>query len=73
MRVFWLPKYASRLDQIEVWFSILQRKVLTPMHEKNLETLEHRIARYIDHYNKTARPIRWRYTVGKLTQPLATL
>ena len=73
IRVFWLPKYASWLDQIEVWFSILQRKVLTPIHENSLETLEHGIAQYIDHYNRTAQPIRWTYTVDKLTERLATL
>jgi len=73
IHVFWLPKYASWLDQIEVWFSILQRKVLTPIHQKSLEALHERIAHFIDHYNQTAAPIRWTYTVEQLKERLATL
>jgi hypothetical protein len=73
IRVFWLPIYASWLDQMEIWFSILQRKALTPIHEKSLEALEERIAQFIDHYNHTATPIRWTYTVEQLKERLATL
>ena len=73
VRVFWLPRYASWLDQIEIWFSILQRKVLTPIHQSSLESLEQRIEQFIHHYNKAAHPIRWTYTVDQLNKRLATL
>lgn len=41
VQVVWLPTYASWLDQIEIWFSILQRKLLTPNHFPNKETLHY--------------------------------
>lgn len=45
----WLPKYASWLDQIEIWFSILQRKLLTPNDFPNRETLKQRLLEFIAH------------------------
>lgn len=68
IQVVWLPKYASWLDQIEIWFSILQRKVLTPSHAEDLDALAQRILEFISHYNRSARPIQWSYTVTKLTE-----
>jgi transposase len=72
VQVVWLPKYASWLDQIELWFSVLQRKVLTPNHFKDLDTLRQRLLDFIAHHNRTARPIQWSYTVDKLVQKFAT-
>jgi transposase len=70
--VAWLPKYASWLDQIELWFSILQRKVLTPNHFVSLEALRQRILGFIQHHNHSAKPIQWSYTVEKLERKFAT-
>jgi len=39
IQVIWLPPDASRLDQIEIWFSVLQRKLLQPDHFNSLEEL----------------------------------
>lgn len=72
VQVVWLPKYASWLDQIEIWFSILQRKALTPNHFVNLAALQQRILEFIVHYNRTARPVQWSYTIAKLEQKFAT-
>ncbi len=47
----WLPKYASWLDQIEIWFSILQRKLLTPNDFPNKETLRQRLMEFIVRHN----------------------
>jgi hypothetical protein len=71
-QVHWLPPNASWLDQIEIWFSLLQRKCLQPNHFVSPDALETAIQEYMTHYNQTARPIRWTYTVEKLELKLAT-
>jgi len=70
VQVFWLPVNASWLDQIEIWFSILQRKLLQPNHFESLEALEETILAFIARGNKTAKPIQWSYTVEKLERKL---
>jgi transposase len=72
IQVVWLPKYASWLDQIEIWFSILQRKVLTPNHFPDLDALKQRLLNFIAHYNRSAGPIKWSYTVTQLVEKFAT-
>ena len=72
VEVVWLPKYASWLDQIEIWFSILQRKALTPNHFPDLSALRQRILAFMVHYNHSAQPIRWSYTVDQLVRKFAT-
>jgi hypothetical protein len=71
-QVYWLPPNASWLDQIEIWFSILQRKLLQPNHFVSTTALEQSIAAFIARYNQTAKPIKWTYTVEKLEQKLGT-
>ena len=68
--VYWLPVRASWLDQIEIWFSIVQRKLLVPNHFRSCAELEAAIAAFIAHYNETAQPIQWTYTVEKLEAKL---
>jgi hypothetical protein len=70
--VHWLPPNASWLDQIEIWFSILQRKLLQPNHFVSVAALEQAIAKFIARYNQTAKPIKWTYTVEKLERKLGT-
>ena len=72
IQVVWLPTYASWLDQIEIWFSVLQRKLLTPNHFADRSILAQRIGEFIDHYNASAKPIKWTYTVDKLVEHFAT-
>ena len=72
IHLYWLPKNASWLDQIEIWFSILQRKLLNPNHFESLETLQTAIQLFIAFYNHLAKPINWSYTVDKLEQKLGT-
>ena len=69
-QVCWLPTNASWLDQIEIWFSILQRKLLKPNHFASTEALEQAIADFISYYSQTAKPIKWTYTVEKLERKL---
>lgn len=57
-----LPIHASWLNQIEIYFSIVQRKVIKPANFADLTALEHRLLGFQDRYNATARPFDWRYT-----------
>jgi hypothetical protein len=70
MELCWMPTNASWLDQAEIWFSILQRKLLQPNHFARLEELEQAMAQFIAVYNQTTRPINWTYTVEKLETKL---
>jgi hypothetical protein len=70
IQVYWLPVTASWLDQIEIWFSILQRKLLQPNHFERLGSLKLDIVNFIAYHNQTAKPIQWTYTVEKLEQKL---
>jgi hypothetical protein len=72
-QVYWLPTNASWLDQIEIWFSLLQRKLLQPNHFPSTTALERAIATFISYYNQTAKPIKWTYTVEKLEHKLGSL
>ena len=70
IQIYWLPKNASWLDQIEIWFSILQRKLLSPNHFESLEALQTAIELFIAFHNRFAKPINWSYTVENLEQKL---
>ena len=72
IQVYWLPKNASWLDQIEIWFSILQRKLLQPNHFDRLGSLRQAILEFMAYYNQAAKPMQWSYTVEKLEQKLGT-
>ncbi len=63
------PIHASWLNQIEIYFSVLQRKVLTPNDLPSLQALARRILDFQRHYQSIARPFEWRFT----RKDLATL
>jgi hypothetical protein len=71
IQLYWLPKNASWLDQLEIWFSLLQRKLLQPTHFCSLDELEQAIQSFITHYNQTAKPLKWSYTAEQLEHKLA--
>lgn len=56
------PVHASWLNQIEIFFSILQRKVLTPNDFPSLETVTERIAAFEPYYESIAKPFEWKFT-----------
>lgn len=72
MQLYWLPINASWLDQIEIWFGLLQRKLLQPNHFISRDELEQAILDFIRHYNQTAKPLTWSYTVEQLEHKLGT-
>ena len=56
------PKHSSWLNQIEIWFSILVRKLLKRASFKSQDDLKTRILEFIDYFNKTmAKPFKWTY------------
>jgi hypothetical protein len=62
------PKHASWLNQIEIWLSILVRKLLKRGTFTSAEDLEAKVLQFIDYYNETmAKPFRWTYTGKPLT------
>jgi hypothetical protein len=67
------PVHASWLNQIEIYFSILQRKLLTPNNFNDLETLEHQLLAFQDHYEKIAKPFKWKFTKKDLNKILLRL
>ncbi len=68
-----LPTHASWLNQIEIYFSIIQRKVLTPNDFADLAAVEQRLLAFEVLYNDTARPFDWRFTRTQLEDRLAHL
>ena len=56
------PVHASWLNQIEIYFSILQRKALTPNDFPSLEALRQRIIGFQQHYETIAKPFEWKFT-----------
>lgn len=65
-----LPVHASWLNQIEVVFSVIQRKVIKPADFADLADLGDRLERFARRYNATARPFDWRFTAADLSAML---
>ncbi len=68
-----LPTHASWLNQMEIYFSIVQRTVLTPNDFADLAAVEQRLLAFEALYNDTARPFAWRFTRAMLEDRLAQL
>jgi hypothetical protein len=73
VEVVHLPVHSSWLNQIELYFSILQRKALTPADFPSLEALEQRLHWFAWDYNQRAEPFRWNYTRTDLEKYLERL
>jgi transposase len=67
------PVHASWLNQIEIYFSILQRKVLTPNDFKSLKDLERTILAFQERFSKLQQPFKWKFTRDDLRRYLAKL
>jgi transposase len=68
-----LPVHASWLNQVEIYFSVIQRKLLTPDDFGDLESLAEQILAFEQHYNANARPFDWRFTRTDLNKLLTRL
>ena len=59
---YFTPKHASWLNQIEIWFSILVRKLLRKGSFTSVDDLHNKVMRFIAYYNSTmAKPFKWTY------------
>jgi hypothetical protein len=67
------PVHASWLNQIEIYFSIVQRKVLTPNDFASLADVEDRLLHFQTHYEQAATPFEWTFTRQDLAALLAKL
>ncbi|MFC5201880.1 IS630 family transposase [Streptomyces kaempferi] len=67
------PVHASWLNQVEIYFSVVQRKVVTPNDFTDLTQVGDRLRAFEDRYNATAQPFQWKFTTSDLDDLLARL
>ncbi|MGP8330281.1 MAG: transposase, partial [Methanosarcinaceae archaeon] len=59
---YYTPKHASWMNQIEIWFSILVRKVLKRGNFASTDDLMRKVLAFIEYYNRTmAKPFKWTF------------
>jgi hypothetical protein len=68
-----LPVHASWLNQIEIYFSIVSRKVLTPDDFSDVDRVKQKLMAFQAHYETIARPFEWKFTRSDLNNLLAKL
>ena len=61
VRLHYTPTYSSWLNQVELWFSKIERDVIARGIFTSVRDLRRKLMRYIKQYNKTAKPFRWSY------------
>ncbi len=61
VQLHFTPTYSSWLNQVELWFSKIERDLLARGIFTSVADLARKIRRYIRHYNQTAKPVRWSY------------
>lgn len=69
VRFVYTPKHASWVNQIEIWFSILQRRVIRYGSFSSVRELEDRLRAFVRYYDRfEAKPFRWRFR-GEFKEP----
>lgn len=68
-----LPVHASWLNQVEIYFSVVQRKVLTPNDFSTTEELADRILAFQGRYEQIAKPFEWKFTRSDLARLMRRL
>lgn len=68
-----LPVHASWLNQIEIYFSIIQRKVLSPNNFESVSDLKRTLLAFQERYQKAAKPFQWKFTKRDLRNLLSKL
>src|SRR5579859_3615762 len=64
------PVHASWLNQVEIVFSITQKKAISPNDFASLDELAGTLLAFVDRYNQTARPFNWKFTAADLARLL---
>ena len=67
------PVHASWLNQIEIYFSVVQRKALSPNAFTDIDEVIARLTAFETRYNRTACPFKWRFTTADLNDLLTKL
>jgi len=68
IRFIYTPKHTSWMNQVEIWFSILTRRLLKRGSFRSTDHLKKRILKFIDFFNETmAKPFKWTYKGRPLT------
>ncbi|MGW1101388.1 transposase [Streptomyces sp. NPDC002540] len=67
------PVHASWLNQVEVYFSVVQRKVVSPNDFTDLAQVAERLRDFEDRYDTTAQPFQWKFTTSDRNDLLARL
>jgi transposase len=62
IQFLYVPKHTSWLNQVEIWFSILVRRVIKRGNFRSVDDLQAKILAFVDYFNRTAKPFRWTYT-----------
>jgi len=73
LKLVHLPVHASWLNQIEIYFSVVQRKVLTPNDFADLDALAERLLAFQERYEQVAKPFAWKFTRRDLDRLLERL
>jgi hypothetical protein len=73
LRLVHTPVHASWVNQAEIYFSVAQRKVLTPNNFADLDTLEQALLAFGRRYEQIAQPFEWKFTRKDLNQLLERL
>ncbi len=68
-----LPVHASWLNQVEIYFSVVQRKVLTPNDFASLQEVADRLLAFQELYERIAKPFEWKFTRADLHELLSKL
>ena len=66
LRLIHLPVHASWLNQVEIYFSVVQRKVVSPNDFPSLSDVESRLLDLQQHYEQIATPFEWKFTKNDL-------
>jgi transposase len=61
VRIHYTPTYSSRLNQVENWFSRIQRDVISRGIFTSVKDIDKKLMRYIRQYNKDPKPLKWKY------------
>jgi hypothetical protein len=73
LKLIHTPVHASWVNQAEIFFSVVQRKALTPNDFPDLDAVEQRLHAFARHYEQIAQPFNWKFTREDLNQLLARL
>ena len=66
LRLIHLPVHASWLNQVEIYFSVVQRKVISPNDFHTLDEVETRLLDFQQYYEQIATPFEWKFTKDDL-------